>query len=55
MKNFKKILLCLMLTLIVIFSCGCASIQYQRVINKNGKILDAISVKLDTNKIAEAG
>ena len=44
-----------MLTFIVIFSCGCASIQYQRVINKNGKILDAISVKLDTNKIAEAG
>jgi len=44
-----------MLTFIVIFSCGCAKIQYQRVVYENGKILDAISVKLDTSKITEAG
>lgn len=55
MKKLKKILLALVLVVIVIFSTGCASIQYQRIINEDGKIIDAVSVKLDTEKISSAG
>lgn len=55
MKKFKKILLSLMLTFIIILFSGCASIQYQRTLYENGRILDAVSVKLDTQAITNAG
>lgn len=55
MKNLKKLLLCLMLTFVVIFASGCASIQYQRTVYDNGTILDAVSVKLDNEEITNKG
>lgn len=55
MKKLKRLLICFMFTLIVIFSTGCANIQYQRAVYENGTIIDAISVKLDNDKITEKG
>lgn len=55
MKLLKKLsVLILCLTLIFVLS-GCAKIQYQRVLNTNGSIVDAVSVKLDEQKIVENG
>lgn len=55
MKKLKKLLLCFSFCFVIIFSCGCADIEYSRVAYENGVILDAVSVKLDTTKITNAG
>lgn len=52
LKKLSALILCF--TLIFVLS-GCAKIQYQRVLNTNGSIVDAVSVKLDEQKIAENG
>ena len=52
LKKLSALILCL--TLIFVMS-GCAKIQYQRVVNTDGSIIDAVSVKLDEQKIVENG
>lgn len=55
MKLLKKLsVLILCLTLIFGLS-GCAKIRYQRILNTDGSIVDAVSVKLDEQKIVENG
>lgn len=55
MKKFKKIAICfLMLVLIVVLS-GCAQIEYSRVVNTDGTIIDSVCVKLDEEQIASSG
>lgn len=55
MTKLKKILLTLLITFIMLLSTGCASIEYERVLNTDGTILDAVCVKLDNEKITTAG
>lgn len=55
MTKFKKIMLTFILCFIIFLTTGCASIQYERVVNTDGTILDAVSVKLDKEKITNAG
>lgn len=44
-----------MLIFLSLIFTGCASIEYQRVINTDGSIVDAVAVKLDVEKITNAG
>lgn len=55
MKKLKKIFTCLVLMLVVIFASGCANVDYQRIVNNDGTIIDAVCVKLDEEKITTAG
>lgn len=50
-----KKLICLILLCSVILFTGCASVEYGRIVNKDGSIIDAVSVKLDETKISNAG
>lgn len=52
--KFKK-LLCLILLCTVFLFAGCATIEYDRIVLEDGTILDAVSVKLDNEKIENAG
>lgn len=52
--KFKK-LLCLILLCTVFLFAGCATIEYDRIVLEDGTILDAVSVKLDNQKIENAG
>lgn len=52
--KFKKIFCLLILCSLILFT-GCASIEYERIISSDGTILDAVSVKLDEEKITSAG
>lgn len=52
--KFKKIFCLILLCSLILFT-GCASVEYQRVVSSDGTILDAVSVKLDKEKITNAG
>lgn len=52
--KFKK-LLCLILLCSIFLFAGCATIEYDRIVLEDGTILDAVSVKLDNEKIENAG
>lgn len=52
LKKFGAIIVCL---LVIFVATGCASVQYSRVINTDGSIVDAFCVKLDNEKIISAG
>ena len=55
MKIHKKISLCFICLCFVFALSGCAKVQYQRLISSDGKIIDAVSVKLDQQKIEASG
>jgi len=55
MTKLKKLILSFLLIIIALISTGCASIEYERVLNTDGTIVDAVCVKLDNNKIVSAG
>lgn len=53
MKKLKKIMLSVCLLLLVFCFSGCANIEYQRIVNTDGSIIDAVCVKLDEQKLTE--
>lgn len=55
MTKFKKVLLTFFMAFIILFTTGCASIEYERILNTDGTIIDAVCVKLDNEKIQNAG
>lgn len=55
MKIFKKISLILCCLVLVFALSGCATVQYERIVNTDGSIIDAVCVKLDENAITQNG
>lgn len=55
MKIFKKISLILCCLVFVFALSGCANVQFERIINTDGSIIDAVCVKLDENAITQNG
>jgi len=53
--KLKKILAFILIAICIPLITGCAKIEYQRVVTEEGTIMDAVSVKLDKNKITSAG
>lgn len=52
LKKFGAIIVCFV---VIFIATGCATVQYSRVINTDGSIVDAFCVKLDQSKIESAG
>lgn len=52
--KFKKISLAFCLLFILFFS-GCCSVEFSRTIKEDGKIIDAVAVTLDLEKIKSSG
>lgn len=55
MKKLKKYLTCLVLIFAIFLFTGCASIQYERSVRPDGKIVEMVLVKLDEEKINQVG
>lgn len=55
MKKFKKIAICFIMLVFVFVLTGCAQIEYSRIVNTDGSIIDSIGVKLDGEALKNAG